>query len=308
MGDGRMIQHLAICCQGGGSHTAFTGGVLSRLYPVAKTLAQRVTLTGTSGGALCAAIAASADDPAAALRHLWNDVRACTLGDVWLNWMTTAAAPLLPLTTPYGNPLRPQVALRRLIQKHLRGTPKDCLIGACQVLSGKFVVFRDAEIGVPQVMASCSMPSLFEATNIDGVAYWDGVFSQNPPVADLFDLEDKPDEIWVIRIDPPTRAVLPSSASDIDDRSKELGYANALQHELQSIDRINRWLAADIPLPGYRPVIVRQIVLDLDLDNASKLDRRPALIDALYARGETLAQQFLQTLPRPIPHFSSHFL
>ena len=35
--------------------------------------------------------------------------------------------------------------------------------------------------------------------------YWDGLYSQNPPVRDLLDAkvkESKPDEVWVIRINP----------------------------------------------------------------------------------------------------------
>jgi NTE family protein len=47
---------VAIACQGGGSHTAFTAGVLKRLLG-AEELAgfEVVGLSGTSGGAVCAA-------------------------------------------------------------------------------------------------------------------------------------------------------------------------------------------------------------------------------------------------------------
>ncbi|HET8789464.1 MAG TPA: patatin-like phospholipase family protein, partial [Actinomycetes bacterium] len=52
---------VAIACQGGGSHTAFTAGVLKRLLG-AKELAgvEVVGLSGTSGGAVCALLAWSA--------------------------------------------------------------------------------------------------------------------------------------------------------------------------------------------------------------------------------------------------------
>jgi predicted acylesterase/phospholipase RssA len=76
---------VAIACQGGGSHTAFTAGVLKRLLG-AEELAEVdvVGLSGTSGGAVCALLAWSAlldDDPAAAgprLEAFWADNSATT--------------------------------------------------------------------------------------------------------------------------------------------------------------------------------------------------------------------------------------
>jgi len=49
---------IVIACQGGGSHTAFTGGVLQTLLSALDRSRYRIAgLSGTSGGALCAAIA-----------------------------------------------------------------------------------------------------------------------------------------------------------------------------------------------------------------------------------------------------------
>jgi predicted acylesterase/phospholipase RssA len=46
---------VAIACQGGGSHTAFTAGALKRL--LADERYEVVALSGTSGGAICAVLA-----------------------------------------------------------------------------------------------------------------------------------------------------------------------------------------------------------------------------------------------------------
>ena len=45
---------MAIACQGGGSHTAFTAGVLTRLLAEKLERYEIVALSGTSGGAVCA--------------------------------------------------------------------------------------------------------------------------------------------------------------------------------------------------------------------------------------------------------------
>jgi hypothetical protein len=48
-------KHVAIACQGGGSHTAFTAGVLGRLLRAQELAGYEVVgLSGTSGGAVCA--------------------------------------------------------------------------------------------------------------------------------------------------------------------------------------------------------------------------------------------------------------
>ena len=48
---------VAIACQGGGSHTAFTAGVLKRLLPAIGSTHDVVAISGTSGGAVCALLA-----------------------------------------------------------------------------------------------------------------------------------------------------------------------------------------------------------------------------------------------------------
>ena len=54
-------RRVAIACQGGGSHTAFTAGVLSRLFSAEQLSTHRVVgLSGTSGGGICALLAWSA--------------------------------------------------------------------------------------------------------------------------------------------------------------------------------------------------------------------------------------------------------
>ena len=48
-------KRVAIACQGGGSHTAFTAGALKRLLRDDRY--EVVALSGTSGGAICALLA-----------------------------------------------------------------------------------------------------------------------------------------------------------------------------------------------------------------------------------------------------------
>ena len=57
------------------------------------------------------------------------------------------------------------------------------------MLSGRFRAFnsRHDRITADMVLASAAIPTVFRAVHIDGGSYWDGLFSQNPPVHDLLE-------------------------------------------------------------------------------------------------------------------------
>ena len=56
--DGRgKTRRVAIACQGGGSHTAFTAGTLKKMLEEGHERYDFVAFSGTSGGAVCALLA-----------------------------------------------------------------------------------------------------------------------------------------------------------------------------------------------------------------------------------------------------------
>ena len=69
------------------------------------------------------------------------------------------------------------------------------LVGAVDVLSGEFKAFnsRREAITADMILASAAIPNLFRSVKVDGGTYWDGLFSQNPPVREL--LDTRPDEL-----------------------------------------------------------------------------------------------------------------
>ena len=108
---------IAIACQGGGSHTAFTAGVLQRLLDGPEIDEYDVVgLSGTSGGAVCALLAWTAlregDRHRARplLDAFWADNSASTPLDVaanaWLMWAATLQSTgWLPQVSPYDLPV-----------------------------------------------------------------------------------------------------------------------------------------------------------------------------------------------------------
>ncbi|MDX1653697.1 MAG: patatin-like phospholipase family protein, partial [Candidatus Competibacteraceae bacterium] len=249
---------IAIACQGGGSHTAFTAGVLTRLLEE-KDLPIRA-LSGTSGGAICALLAwygLLLEDRARGrelLEAFWADNAAVTLWDRFLNHWLVAGARLrgtlaLPEISPYQVPDFAQEQFRALLEKHVDfpglkkligpGSP-DLYVGAVEVCTGRFHVFHNQRVTVQAILASAAIPNLFRAVKIgpgpDQGLYWDGLFSQNPPVADL--ARSQPDEIWVIQINPSTTRQEPRSVDTILDRRNELAGNLSLEQELRFIEKI----------------------------------------------------------------------
>jgi NTE family protein len=322
-------RRVAIACQGGGSHTAFTAGVLKRLLG-AKELSgvEIVGLSGTSGGAVCALLAWSAlldDDPAAAgdrLEAFWADNSATTpleqLVNTWVVWAARLEnVVVMPAVSPYDNPLEVGVLreFRAMLERQVdfdklaatAGQAGDSapmlLLGAVDVLSGNFRAFNSHSeaITADMVLASAAIPNLFRAVHVDGGTYWDGLFSQNPPVRELVDT--RPDELWVIQINPSRRDREPHTVVEIADRRNELAGNLSLHQELRFIERVDQLLdEGRLADDGkYKQILVRLIELtrpprSRSLGTASKLNRDPAFIAELLAYGETKAEEFLAAL------------
>jgi NTE family protein len=315
---------VAIACQGGGSHTAFTAGVLKRLLrDEAMTRYELVGLSGTSGGAVCALLAwcgLAGGDPARPgelLDAFWADNAASAPHEQLLNSSMVWGAALqnlvaLPAVSPYANPFAASgvAEFRRLLERRVDfGALPDgdrhplLLVGAVDVLSGAFKAFnsRRDRISVETILASAAIPTLFRSVQVDGGTYWDGLFSQNPPVRELLDV--RPDEIWVVQINPTSLESEPRSALEIADRRNELAGNLSLHQELRFIEKIDELLEQGaLARDGrYQTVVVRVIELSRAgvagrLGAASKLNRDPAFIDALIAHGEARAGEFLAAL------------
>ena len=310
------MRTVAIACQGGASHTAFTGGALQRL--LADGNHRIVALSGNSGGAVCALLAwyglltGGAAEAGRLLERFWEDNAATTLSDRAANAWLVGLARLegrvtLPTVSPYLYPDLAGPAFTDLLTRHVdvdrlarlqESPPEDqplLLVGAVDVLSGDFQAFssRRREITVNAVLASAAVPLLFRAVEERGRCYWDGLFSQNPPVRELPD--PGPEEIWVVRVNPRARATEPKTVGDIADRRNELAGNLSLEQELFFIRKVNEW--ADRLGDPYRRIEIREVTLDLDLDLPSKLDRRPAFLRRLFDAGREEAEEFLARLP-----------
>lgn len=304
---------VAIACQGGGSHAAFTAGALERLLePDLFGKRRLVALSGTSGGAVCAALVWSGlvargpgngtAEARTRLRAFWRDLAAEDVVDGMLNALTVLASRMPGLSDfspqPFVSPA--EAALRHLLEKHVRLSELSpdarqrgpaLLVGATDILRGERRVFRGAELTLDELVASAAVPRLFRAIPIGDSQYWDGLFACNPPIRELTDLPEPPDEIWVVRLNPRRRARPPVLLFDVVDRLNELSGNLSLDEELASLAKMNELRDRYPELRArYKQITVREIELDAPhLDYASKMDRSPELLEKLHEKGRAAA-------------------
>ena len=348
-------QKIAIACQGGGSQTAFTAGVLSTFFEKGLHLQKQiVSLSGTSGGAVCAALAwygllkAADGDPTPIqkrIKDFWEEIIAQLtpelyvdkLGAEMLRLIENGLLPHLELS-PVSTlnqifisslisflPRRFFTDLKAALEAHIafdelpsliRPDSPVLLLGAADVLTGELKKFnsRAGEIQVEAILASAAIPTLFPAVQIGEHYYWDGLFSDNPPVKELIRAifvggENVPDEIWVIQINPTTIESLPKTNSQIFDRRNQMEGNVSLMQSLDFVEFCNLLLrekAVDFDVlarHGFtrrEPVTVRFVHMSSELqstlDYVSKLSREPSQIHRLIEDGEKQGRKFLESL------------
>lgn len=312
-----MSKRVAIACQGGGSHTAFTGGVLKGILSERPDI-ELAGFSGTSGGAISALAAwygLLTDGPEEACRLIdavWADVAATPGVDQWVNnsmvaWTRAGNSGLpLPEISPYSHPFSGwgHDQLRETLEKFIdferipdlfTADSPHFVVGTVNVNAGDFETFEDEAITVDALLASTAIPTMFPAVEIHGHWHWDGLFSQNPPIHDLMTgTGEKPDEIWVIQINPQVREGEPQSLVEIHDRRNELAGNISMNQELRFIHRVNEWVeAGHLPEAHYKPVRTRKIEFNRELHSATKLDRSPDFIEELLDLGEQRGRSFV---------------
>lgn len=342
---------IAIACQGGGSHTAFTAGVLSTWLRNGVQKKHRiVSLSGTSGGAICAALAwyslikASQGDRTPIEQRLgdfWLDNAAQNVleqcfNDFAIQWSKLMDRGVLPQWSNSPGSYFSQLMLtaitaylprerfhdlRKLIESHLDFTeieswkrPRTPLlvIGAADVLSGKFQKFNSFDDGVKveYLLASAAIPTLFPAVEVGKAAYWDGLFSDNPPTDDLLDpdfvgQDNLPDELWIIQINPKRCQRVPVAPEEIVYRRNEMIGNESLYQDVAMIEKINKFIDKGAFTPEfrkeYRRVNVRYVEmspeLQQSLEYSTKLDRSLENLGRLFQDGQRQGEAFLANLP-----------
>ena len=310
-----------LALQGGGSHGAFTWGVLDRL--IEEPWLRIEAISGTSAGAMNAALVADgwtqggAEGARAALETYWRRVSQAAafsplqrspLDRLMGRWTldTSPAYVAMDLMTrvlspydlnPFGlNPLR--TILGEVIDfDRLARAPILLFITATNVRTGRGRIFRNAEITADVLLASACLPTMFQAIEIDGEPYWDGGYAGNPTLTPLVRESDAHDTI-LVQINPRERPEPPRTANEILNRLNEISFNSPLMKELRMIALLRQ--VAD---PGHGEgarwagMRTHSIWTDklADFGASSKLNAEWSFVGMLKEEGRRCADAFLAT-------------
>lgn len=256
-------KRVNLALQGGGAHGAFTWGALDAL--LADGRFEIAGVSGASAGAMNAVVVADglreggADGARKQLEQFWRGVSLDgrlnsvqrSLFDAYLSafdplkfserlWQSASS-----FLSPYDfnpldiNPLRS--VLTKLVDFDALRASDDVklFISATNVRTGRIKVFRRQELTADMVMASACLPTLFRAIEIDGVPYWDGGYSGNPPLFPFFSETDCLDVV-LVQLDPIERPGTPDTAAEIMQRMNEITFNAPLIGEFRAIDFVAR--------------------------------------------------------------------
>jgi NTE family protein len=320
-------KRINLALQGGGAHGAFTWGVLDQLLTDERIAIEGIS--GTSAGALNAVMLADGlarGGRQEARKRLADFWRAASFGGHLPDLQRAvverlfafvprpgAGAPpwfgaFSQLWSPYDlNPLNIN-PLKELIERFVdfdlirADIDRPLFISATNVLTGEPRVFSRAEITAEVVMASACLPLLFRAVEIDGEPYWDGGYSNNPPLLP-FIRATAAEDLLIVQINPRERDKVPVNVREIMRRTNEITANAAQSAELRTIDLVNQLIDQGRLPRGARDGDCRRVRLHRivmpeageTLDPHSRLNNDFEFFERLHKLGQRATRRFLDT-------------
>lgn len=320
MADTKTPRKIALALQGGGSHGAFTWGVLDRILED-ETL-EIIGITGTSAGAMNTVVMADGllrggrEGARNRLREFWESIGkmpgfASLLGPLpgefhaqmhleqtpaYIMW-DAISRNLSPYDlNPFNyNPLRDPL-LNLVDFDRLRAQDDlELMVCATNIFTSRRRVFSHKNISVDAVLASACLPQMFPAVEIDGEPYWDGGFAGNPAMAQLLRRMPKCDFI-IVRIDPMIRVTLPRTPREIHDRVTELSFNTTFWMELGAVGILLKLMQAGLlDRERFGRILFHVVEASSELEKiaaSTKLNNSPTFLAYLFDLGRKAADDW----------------
>jgi NTE family protein len=317
-------KRINLALQGGGAHGAFTWGVIDELLEDGRIEIEG--MSGTSAGAVNAVMvadglarggpdearkrladfwrAASRDGDMSKLNRIVSDRLFSLIPIVagpmqaWFDTMSSYLSPydLNPLNI---NPLK-DLIVRFVDFEAIKKSEMPLFIAATNVQTGRLRVFPREKIDADAVMASAALPYVFRAVEIDGVPYWDGGYTANPPIYPFFRTTETED-VLVVQINPVLRPDTPRTAQQIVNRINEITFNASLISEYRAIEFVRRLIDQGALKRGtgpgeYRRINVHRVDLGFigrKLTPESRLNTDFDFFETLHRAGRRAGRRFL---------------
>jgi len=315
-------KHINFALQGGGSHGAYSWGVLDRFLEEEDIEIEAIS--GTSAGAMNAAVLVNgymkggregakdllerfwrrisdaaafsgmAKNPVERMITGWNMDSSPTYH--WFDMVSRVFSPydLNPLNL---NPLKN--ILDDLLDMKLY-THKDAIklfVTATHVTSGQAHVFANKQITAQVLLASSCIPLMFQAVEVDGEYYWDGGYMGNPAIWPLI-YHSRSEDVVLVQINPIHNEKVPKSAPEIMNRLNEITFNSSLIAEMRAIDFVSRLIHHDKLNDNYYKDMRMHLVYSPEemksLNASSKLNADWDFFQHLRKIGHEAADEWLK--------------
>jgi NTE family protein len=310
---------INLALQGGGTHGAFTWGVLDRLLEEDRLNVDGIT--ATSAGSINAVVLAyglsigGREGAQKALALFWRRVSSLMTssilqptildkmrgnfsldyspGYIFISMFCQYLSPyqLNPFNlNPLKNLLEDTVDFQHIRQQ----TAVKLFLCATNVRTCKLEIFRNQELTANHVLASSCLPFLMHAVEINGERYWDGGFVGNPALFPVI-YECNSRDILLVHLTPTRRSDFPVTANSILSRMQEVSVSSSLMREMRAVAFVNR-LIDQGKMTGGKQILIHEIEAEeviSELPNSSKLNGDWDFLSYLHATGRKHADDWL---------------
>jgi NTE family protein len=270
------LHKRALVLSGGGGRGAYHVGVYKYLEELG--LLPDVVV-GTSIGAVNGAMIVSGMT-AADLEREWRSLSTDQIHRFRLNPLGYLENPSLLDTSPW------QATLERQISFHkVRTSPIVFCITSTDIRRGKLCVFRNEEITVQHILASCSIPVIYPWTEIDGALFWDGAVVANTPLSPAID--EGADDIYVVLLSPIGARELPPPVRlrDAAAHAFDLALLASFEADQKQVEKVNRRIAEGRARPDHHHVHLHIIAPSENIPASWILSYRAEQTDYLIRLG-----------------------
>ncbi len=322
------MKKINLALQGGGSHGAFTWGVLDRLLEDERLEIEGIS--GVSAGAMNSVMIAHGlleggrEGARKTLDEYWhrialkdpfkglhkkimdqmsnigqdNDISSFLgkMSEFSNHFLSPSNFPEMDL-----NPLDAIVRDMIDFEKIRKESALKIFVGATQVRTGKLRIFETHQLTSEMILGSACIPSpINKGVEIEGEVYWDGGYSANPAIYPLIYQCDSHDILTVL-LHPLTRNERPSSTNDIINRISELTFSTTFLREMRAITASKQKIKSDsfcrddfekrLTESLFHHIEAEELMNELNA--TSKMNNQESFLKMLKKQGRERAEVFL---------------
>ncbi len=168
-------------------------------------------------------------------------------------------------------------------------------VSATDVNAHKARIFDRSDVSALSIKASCAIPIIIGDVEIDGSIYWDGGFTENPPIAPLRECDAS--DILIIQTIPFLERESDMSVDSVADRLLEFRSNSSIRKDLEYIQQDNARVsknpkaAAEL---GIKEIHTHLIGIDREVKNSHMMRFDRAHMKELHDLGFTAADKWLK--------------